>query len=169
VKVASSLRFSVKLEVNQPDPTVVEELRGVLAFYLHHSSVSQPVEFFHSTLLSFYHHDPVTLWNVQEEDPAILRYVTEDGRETVARRLVNGSAPGDLSYFVARLGAELLAARGECANCEFFTNCGGYFKWPRKDFACDGVRLVFHDLREAAGELEHDLATFVQSRAEAAR
>ncbi len=172
VKVASSLRFSVKLEVNQPDPTVVEELRGVLAFYLHHSSVSQPVEFFHSTLLSFYHHDPVTLWHVQEDDPAILRYVTENGTETVARRFVNtnmSSVTGDLESFVADLKTELLAERGECSGCEFFAHCGGYFKWPRRDFVCDGVKTVFHDLREAAGELERDLDAFLHSRTEAAR
>jgi hypothetical protein len=172
VKVATSLRFSVKLEVNQPDPTVVEELRGVVAFYLHHPSVSQPVEYFHSTLLSFYHHDPVTLWDVQEEDPAVLRYVTEDGRETVARRFVNasaGSVTDDLGSFVADLKTKLLAEGGECASCEFFAHCGGYFKWPHRDFGCDSVKTVFHALREAAGELEHDLATFLRSRTEAAR
>jgi len=172
VKVATSLRFSVKLEVNQPDPTVVEELRGVLAFYLHHSSVSQPVEYFHTTLLSFYHHDPVTLWDIQEEDPAILCYVTEDGKETVARRCINASVDSvtnDLGSFVASLQAELLAGRGECSNCEFFAHCGGYFKWPHRDFVCDGVKTLFHALREAAGELEHDLATFLHARTEAIR
>lgn len=172
VKVATSLRFSVKLEMGQPDPHVVEELRGVLAFYLYHSSVSQPVEYFHSTLLSFYHHDPVTLWDIQEEDPAVLRYVTEDGKETGARRFVNasaGSVTDDLGAFVAGLKAELLIGRGEYSSCEFFAHCGGYFKWPHKDFVCNDVKTVFHALREAAGELEHDLTTFLHSRTEAAR
>lgn len=178
VKVATSLQFGVKLELGQPDPTAIEELRAALDFYLHHSSVSQPIEYFHSALLSFYHRAPVTLWDIQEEDPVSLRYVTDDGRETVARRLVNGSVgsagsvgnvPGDLGAFVANLKAELLTEHSECSNCEFFANCGGYFKWPRKDFACDGVKTVFRTLREAAGELEHDLTTFVKSRTETSR
>src|SRR5262245_244038 len=171
VKVASSLRFSIKLAVNQPDPTVVEELREVLAFYLHHPSVSQPVEYFHSTLLSFYHHDPITLWDIQEEDPAVLRYITDDGKETRARQF-NASVSsviGDLGSFVTDLKSELLADGGECASCEFFAHCGGYFKWPRRDFVCDGVKTVFHALRAAAGELEHDLAAFPRSRTETAR
>lgn len=175
VKIATSLQFRVKLEVSQPDAATVAELCTVLAFYLHHSSVSQPVEYFHSTLLSFYHRDPVTLWDIQEEDPASLRYVTDEGREIVARQLVNGhvgnvgSVPGDLDAFVTNLTTEVLAGQSECSHCEFFPNCGGYFKWPRKEYSCDGVKTVFHTLREAAGELAHDLTDFEATQTEAAR
>ena len=87
VKVANALSFAVKLEVGQPEPAAVEAMRAVLDFYLHHTAVAQPVEFLHTSLGSFYHQEPVTLWDVQEEDPAHLRYVTDDGRETIARRL----------------------------------------------------------------------------------
>jgi len=178
VKIATSLQFSVKLEVGQPDPPAVEELRAALDFYLHHASVSQPIEYFHSALLSFYHRDPVTLWDIQEEDPTSLRYVTDDGRETIARRLVSGSVgtvenvssvPGDLDTFVTHLKTEVLAEGSECSQCEFFANCGGYFKWPCKEYSCDGVKTVFRALREAAGELQHDLTSFGQSKMEAAR
>ena len=127
VKIATSLQFGVKLEVGQPDPATVEELHTVLAFYLHHSSVSQPIEYFHSTLLSFYHRDPVTLWDIQEEDPASLRYITEDGQETIARRFVSGNVgtvAGDLDAFLTDLKAAVLAEEEECSHCEFFANCG---------------------------------------------
>ena len=169
VQVASSLQYSVKLELHQPTPAAVDELRGVLAFYLHQSSVAQPVEYFHSALLSFYHRTPMTLWEINEEDPAHFRYITDDGRETVARRLVSESVAGDLNSFVPRFEVELLAEGGECAHCEFFKNCGGYFKWSSRDFACDGVKLVFRALQDAAGELEHDLAGFLRTKKEAAR
>ena len=86
VKVATALRFTVKLAVGQPEPAAIATLQSVLDFYLHHPSVSQPVEFFHTSLMSFYARDRVTLWDVQEEDPAYVRYVTDDGRETLARR-----------------------------------------------------------------------------------
>jgi hypothetical protein len=49
VKVASALRFHVKLEVGQPGPAAIEALQAVLEFCLHHPSVSQPVEFFHTS------------------------------------------------------------------------------------------------------------------------
>jgi hypothetical protein len=109
---------------------------------------------------------------VQEEDPAVLLYITEDGRKTIAQRLVNTSVSSmtdNLGSFVADLKAKLLAEQGECASCEFFAHCGGYFKWPRRDFICDAVKTVFHALREAAGELEHYLAAFLHARTEAAR
>jgi len=53
--------------------------------------------------------------------------------------LVNESVTGDLDFFAADLWESLLAERSECCNCEFFENCGGYFKWPNKDYKCDGV------------------------------
>ena len=98
VKVASALRFPVKLDVGQPEPDTIEALQSVLDFYLHHPSVSQPVEFFHTSLLSFYHQAPVPLWDVQEDDPAYVRYVTDDGWETIARRPVGIQVPGDLGF-----------------------------------------------------------------------
>ena len=128
VKVASALRFTVKLEMGQPEPSAIEDLRSVLDFYLHHQSVSQPVEFFHTSLMSLYNRNPVTLWDVQEEDPAYIRYVTDDGRETMARRPFDVRVAGDLGCFVAAFQQELLAEQGECCECEFFAYCGGYFK-----------------------------------------
>jgi hypothetical protein len=169
VKVANSLQFTVKLEMGQPETAVVDEILSALDFYLHNTSVSQPVEFFHSSLVSFYDHDPVTLWGVQEEDPSYIRYVTEDGKETLARRLVNDTPTGDLDFFAFDHWQSLLAEGSECCNCEFFENCGGYFKWPRGDYKCDGIKAVFSTLRDAAGELRQDLNELVGARAEAGR
>lgn len=167
VKVAAALQFAVKLEVGQPVPDVLEELREALDFYLHHRSVSQPVEYFHSTLLAFHRYAVLPLWDVQEEDPIFVRYVTDEGRELVARGGGGAAAVGDLSTFVPELKRRLLAERGECAGCEFFGNCGGYFKWPRADYDCGGVREIFQTLRGAAGELRQSLEAFETSRAEA--
>jgi hypothetical protein len=164
VKIASALRFPIKLDVGQPDPVAIEALQAVLDFYLHHPSVSQPVEFFHTSLLSFYNQAPVPLWDVQEDDPAYVRYVTDDGRETIARRPVGIHVTGDLGFFVAHLQQELLAERGECCACEFLAHCGGYFKWPRKDYGCSGVKTLFRTLRDASESLRHDLNTLTAAR-----
>src|SRR5262249_37519205 len=64
VKVAVSLNLAVKLEmVRQPDRELIEELSTVLDLYLHRTTVSQPVEWFHSLFLSFYSGQPTTLWS----------------------------------------------------------------------------------------------------------
>jgi hypothetical protein len=168
VKVASALGFIVKLDVEQPAPAAVEVMQAVLDFYLHHPSVAQPVEFFHSALLSLYNQtpdqSPVTLWDVQEADPASVRYIMDDGSETIARHPVGVPVPGAPESFVAALQQELLAERSECCTCEFLAHCGGYFKWPRKDYGCSGVKTLFRTLRDASAALRHDLSTFTAAR-----
>jgi len=169
VKVANALRFTVKLDVGQPEPAAIAALQEVLDFYLHHMAVAQPVEFFHTALLSFYHQEPVTLWDVQEEDPAYVRYVTDNGRETMVRYPIGARVRGALGPFVADLQQALLAERGECCACEFFAHYGGYFKWPRQDYDCSGVKTLFRTLQDASAALRHDLNTFTAARQEIGR
>jgi hypothetical protein len=158
VKLAVSLQLAVKLEmVRQPDADRIEELAAVLDLYLHQPLVSQPVEWFHSLLLSLYSGEPATLWSLQEEDPAHARYVTDAGTETISRRFVGAPLPSDIGGFVTEFQGELLARGGECAGCEFWESCRGYFKWPDASFACDGVKGLFHTLRGAVRELREDV------------
>ena len=87
VRLALALGFSVKLEVGQPDASLIAEMAEVLDLYLHRSEVSQPVEYFHSTFLSFFNHKQSSnLWFVQEEDPEQFRFITNEGAETVSPR-----------------------------------------------------------------------------------
>lgn len=187
VRLSLALHFSVKLEVGQPGPDLIEELNKVLELYLHRSTVSQPVEYFHSTFLSFFHHEPASLWFIQEEDPEQLRFVSEDGEENVTRRLRelgNSPAPGSpdgqpgwdgmvregVSFQLQhgngrrQIGAQATAEKSECDTCEFFDRCGGYFKWPNKDFDCAGVKGLFGTLRAAAAELRTDLGRIPAAR-----
>src|SRR5262245_16325600 len=158
-KLAVSLNFAVKLELQQPDSFLLEEVAAVLDLYLHRSSVRQPIEPFQTMLLSFYRDEPVSLWAVAEEDPAILRYITDDGGETIAKRFGGERLDQDLGDFVPRYGQQLRSERGECYDCEFFNRCGGYFKWPDKSYKCDGVKKLFQTLQSAAAEIRQDLAT----------
>lgn len=182
VRLALALHFSVKLEVGQPDPDLVEELGKVLALYLHRATVVQPVEYFHSIFLSFFHQEPASLWLIQEEDPEQIRFVSEDGEASVSKRLSGqehgSSIPGfpdaqrgwigtvrDGAGFQLQHGngrqqikPEATVEKSECDTCEFFDRCGGYFKWPNRDFDCAGVKGLFGTLRAAAAELRSDLA-----------
>lgn len=158
VKLASSLQFAVTLQIGQPETSLIEALARLLDDYLHKSTVTQPIECFHSLLLGFCNHEPVSLWAIQEEDPALIRYVDEQGEERLPGKLAEaecGSAPDS---FVENWGKSLLAESAECADCPFFSPCRGYFKWPRRDYDCAGVKTLFTTLRQAGGELREDLA-----------
>lgn len=159
VRVASFLYVPVKLEGTQPDPELIEELSETLDFFLHNKAVSQPIEYFSGLLTTLIHKQPVTLWDIQEEDPALVRYITDHGVETIAKRPF--SPPDeDLDHFRFELTKHVLNPEAECASCEFFLNCGGYFKWPNRDFSCAGVKRLFHRLRDAALELHDDLSLY---------
>lgn len=164
VKLAASLNFSVKVEGGQPDQALAEEMLRIAHYYLHRTTVTEPIEFFHSLFLTLYQQDPVTLWAIQEEDPELNLFVTDLGVETMAGRFAGVEMPQELSSFVLRLRRELPAEKDECAGCEFLVNCQGYFKWPRSGYRCEGVKTLLRTLRDAAGELRKDLATFDAGR-----
>ena len=170
VRLALALDFAVKLEVaEQPGPDLIDELHEVVNLYLYRPSVSQPVEFFHSLFLAFYKWEPATLWEIQEEDPAHFLYVTDDGEEVAPRHARREGAACDVvtGAGTAAYRRELLAEGGECAGCEYFAYCGGYFKWPARDYDCAGVRSLFGALSEAAGELHGDVEAYAKTPEEA--
>ena len=166
VRLSSSLNFPVKLEVTQPDSNLVQEMAEVLAYYLHHSTVSQPIEFFHSLLMAFIEEEPLNLWTIQEEDPALFRYVTDQGGETVSPRLAPLDEGQNPSAFLETLITKLLGEKGECTTCEYLKTCRGYFKWPRKDYACESVKALFKTVKEATDELRQDLSAYQKTSGE---
>lgn len=157
-RLASALQLPVKLEVVQPDQASLEALLRVADHYLHHATAAQPIEFLHSLFLAFYRGGRITLWELQEEDPALFRYLTEQGDEVLSGRLPEIRLGGDGASFVTRHKAKLLAAGAECCGCDFFDTCAGYFKLPSSQYECGGVRRLLQSLREAAQELTRDLA-----------
>lgn len=159
-KLAAALNFAVKLHADQPDPARVAEMLSLLHAYLHETTMSQPIEYFHSMFLAFYREETVTLWNIQEEDPAFIRYIGDDGKEMLARGEGIAKLGDDLASFVPELKKELESRRGVCSCCELFHHCVGYFQVPHDGYDCNEVKAVFRALREAADELRGDLASF---------
>jgi hypothetical protein len=157
VRLALALKFAVKLEIDQPDPALIEEMAEVLDLYLHRPNVSQPVEYFHSIFLSLYRQEPSSLWIVQEEDPDYFCFITDEGVETVSPRFA-GVDPKGMTLEPTEDG-EHPREITECDTCEFMMCCGGYFKWPNRSFSCEGVKTIFGTLNKAAVELRADLAT----------
>lgn len=159
VRVASFLRLPVKIEGTQPDASLLEELSETLEFFLHNKAVCEPIDYFSGLLTAVLHKLPVTLWSIQEEDPALVRYVADDGTETLARRPFNLQRE-NLDTFHFELTKQVLNPEAECASCEFFMNCGGYFKWPNPDYSCYGVKGILQRIRHSAHELQDDLSLY---------
>lgn len=166
-RVSSFLNLPVKLEGAQPGAELIEELSETLDFFLHNRAVSQPVDYFSGLLVAILHKLPLTLWEIQEEYPGMVRYVTDDGAEAVARRPFTAEHE-DLDTFHFELTKRMLSFESECASCEFFLNCGGYFKWPNPEFSCEGIKQILQKLREAAYELQDDLSLYPAVRSEPA-
>ena len=148
-RLAVSLDFAVKIEGAQPAPDLTRELLHAADDYLHRAAVAVPIEFMHSLFLAFYRQDAVTLWDIQEENPGRLRYVTDQGEETVSKRFAGMDLPCDLDDFPARYLAGLIAEKRECSDCEYLHHCAGYFKWPQADYRCDGVKTLFRNMLQA--------------------
>ena len=159
VKLAVSLNFAVKMDGGQPKESLADEMQRIAGFYLHQTTVSEPIEFFHSLFLAFYHQDPVNLWTIQEEDPSLFRYITDRGEETMPGRLAGVVDNQGFTTFVRVLRNGLAAEEGECSGCEFLIYCMGYFKWPDREYRCDTVKALLHTLLSAAGELRSDIAS----------
>ena len=166
VRLASSLNFAVKLAVTQPDSNLVQEMSEVLAYYLHHSTLSQPIEFFHSLLMAFIKEEPVNLWTIQEEDPALFRYITGRGEETIFPRLVGADVGETPPFFPKTFIIKLLVEKGECNTCKFLNACYGYFKWPQKEYACENVKALLRTVKKAAHDLRQDMAAYHKSSGE---
>lgn len=160
VKLAVSLNYGVKLQFDQPDKPLLDEVASILDLYLHRSVVNQPIEFFHTLLLFLYRDEPASLWEITEEDAAIVRYITDDGDETISNRFVGVNGMGQLDDFVDRFARDLINEHVECHECEFFNRCRGYFKWPDKTYSCDGIKRLFRTLEKTVGEVKQDLASF---------
>ncbi|HAS52536.1 MAG TPA: hypothetical protein DCS21_12665 [Gammaproteobacteria bacterium] len=157
VRAAVALDFAVRLEPGQPEPALIDELAAVLDFYLHQPTVAQPIEYFQGALLGFYHQEPVPLWWVLDEDPETLRYVADDGAELLYGRLAGVDVAVAPDAALTTWMDQVLATGDDCRTCEFRQSCGGYFKWPRPDYDCTGVKRLFGVLRDAADELRSDL------------
>ncbi len=163
VRLAVSLNLYVKLVVDQPDDAMVAEMFETLDYYLHTPTVSQPIDFFHSLLMAFYHGHPTTLWQIQEEDPAFFRYVSDKGEETLSARFVEKGLKTDPAVFGENFPAAVVDKNKACRSCDFRTNCSGYFKWPRKDYDCTRIKKLLQMLRDAAEGLKKDLARWSET------
>ena len=138
----------------------------VLHTYLHQTTVAEPIEYFHSMFLAFYRNEPISLWAIQEDDPAYVRYMADDGEALLPVRYAGPKPGGGLPSFVREFKEELSAGGGECSRCEFLDQCAGYFRVPVGDYRCAGVKAIFENIREAAEQLRGDLAAFCEERGE---
>jgi hypothetical protein len=165
VQLATALNFAVKLEYLTPFPGLINELRQVIDIYLHQSTVSQPIDFLHSLLISFIHDYPGNLWQILEEDPAYYCFVSDQGKQLLPGRLTPGKLSFPAASFAARHQEIIRTADSECASCAYIDRCGCYFKWPDQTVSCreNKFQLVFSILEQAASEIVADQSSYGSS------
>ncbi len=158
LRLAASLGLPVRLLPGQPTKEVLAELEEALTFYLHNPMVEAPIEFFHSALAWLRGAPTGSLWRVLEEDPVIYQRARISGVNNSPRA---AELPIDPRQDFGFLFLDRLTQRGaECASCPWREFCTGYFKWPKPEYSCAGVKLLFSKLLAAAKEIEADLRTF---------
>lgn len=155
VKIATAIEFAVILEVGQPDRTTSEEMTAFLDTYLHQTTMAAPVEFFQSLLMAFFMREPVTIWEIQDEDPRTWRYVTDDGTVVLSKRL---SRLPELSVLRSMDGIKALVPtwNAQCVSCRFLAHCQGYFKLPDTTYQCREIISLLRLIEEAAEDLRKD-------------
>jgi hypothetical protein len=83
--------------------------------------------------------------------------VTDEGEVLLSKRMAENGRRKIGGRMLDHLTRDLLAGGGECDSCDYFDLCRGFFKQPRKEYPCEGVKKVFRVLEEAAGELKEEL------------
>jgi hypothetical protein len=159
VRLATALRFPVRVLPGQPTAEVLEELHEALEFYLHEPMVETPVEFFHSMLASTCGADVSSLWMILEEDPEAFQHFDANGHARLPRSGGSGLVP--MAAFVETHLNSLVVQGAECATCPWQQQCRGYFKWPDPAYSCEGVKQLFSRIQVAGEEIRRDMAAVV--------
>ncbi len=154
VRLAASLNLPVKIELTPPEPRLIEELTELARYYLFQSTLNQPIEYFHSTLVGFLRADPVSLWLIQEEDPAFYQYVDDSGETRRSGLLPQLPFTEEMRRFIQDPQSATPDEFDECIPCRYVSPCRGYFKLPDPTYNCDGVKSIFALLEETAAEIQ---------------
>ena len=155
LRIAVSLRLSVRLLPGQPDLESVKELEQALQFYLHDPMVETRIEPFHSVLAGLTGEESGSLWRILEQDPAVFLH-----RNSAGDPVLPFNDQIAIHEQVETQFSKLIESGAECATCPWSEGCRGYFKHPAPDYGCQGVKRIFGVLEVAAAEIQEDLSRF---------
>ncbi len=169
VPIEPGLARCLKLSISEGFPakmlflgdSATSDLMEAFDCYVHDASTTQPVEFFHTVLRSFFHDSFFTLWDIQEENPEKTVYVRTDGTLTPAERLSKIDCPEPPDSFLKDLKRRFLLEQGICSRCEIFAHCIGYFRLSDPEFDCAGMRQLLLAIKEAGLELKRDYESYL--------
>ena len=168
VKLAASLRFSVKIIPGQPKTDQVMQLIRLADYYLKNPIIEEPIEFFHSLFFAIVKNEVTNLWEILEKDPDHYCFVSDEGRiadgEPVPLPdLGIATETGDETTSVSKGTCHLHEQGGtnrhkECAECIYYRWCRGFFKYPAPDYSCAAIFPLFEHLFAAATEFKQDMS-----------
>lgn len=171
VKLAASLRFSVKIIPGQPAGDQVMQLIRLAEFYLRNPTIEEPIEFFHSLFFAMVNDAAANLWEILEKDPTRYCFVTnEGGIDEKGPCPIPNSEMGPET--VAGTKFDTVKARYSqrqmvknrfkaCSRCIYCRWCRGFFKYPAPDYSCAAVFPLFQHLLAAATEFKQDLSASI--------
>jgi hypothetical protein len=152
-KLALSMNMPVKLHLGQPDPAVVEDAIKLADYSFHGPEVNQPVEFFHSLIMSNFAGAAMPIWDIQEEDPQHFKYVTDQG---VIENYRLGTCTDAALLEAISEGVELPETFKDCRKCDHKAICRAYFKFPDPTYDCSAVIELLDFCLSTAAELKDD-------------
>jgi hypothetical protein len=152
-KLALSINMPVKLRMGQPDSVVVEEAMKLADYSFRAVEVNQPVEFFHSLIMSNFAGAAMPIWAIQEEDPQYFKYVTDGG--AVENYRLGAGADSALLDAISN-GSELPETFDDCRKCDHKAICRAYFKFPDPAYDCSAIKDFLNVCLTTAAELKGD-------------
>jgi len=168
VRLAASLRFSVKIIPEQPGADQVMPLIRLADFYLRNPTIEQPIEFFHGLFFALVNSEVTTLWEILEKDPTRYGFVTDEGRMAdwepcpiPDMEISAGACAETKSGAVETLHSQrqrVMDRHKTCVECTYARWCRGFFKYPAPDYPCETVFPLFEHLFAAAAEFKQDLS-----------
>jgi len=167
VKLAASLRFSVKIMSGQPGAGDVKILIRLADFYLKNPTIEVPIEFFHTLFFAMVNDTPTNLWEILEKDPSRFCLISDSGQ--IASDSCQLPIPETYLGMTAERSEKnhdpqsqtIMDRCRSCPDCTYFQWCRGFFKYPAADYSCMTVFPLFEYLFSAADELGQDMSASI--------
>ncbi len=147
-------------------------VRRCLKLYLHHQSLTVPVDPFHSLFSAAYAKRSISFWKIESTDPARDIFVAEDGRKSISESLLEqgfeyGHRNDTLDTALCSIERKQLIDISlhperyftPCAECSIRTTCCGYLAFLSQTADCEAWRAVFDEIQKSADKLQSIVTT----------
>lgn len=143
-----------------------------LKLYLHHQSLTVPVDPFHSLFSAAYSKRSISFWKIESTEPVRDIFVAEDGRKSISESLLEqgfeyGHRNDTLDTALCSKERKQLIDISlhpemhftPCAECSIRTICCGYLALLGQTAHCKAWRAVVDEIQKSADRLQSIVTT----------